>query len=342
MKREVICWFMNKYWYNNNLNEIIIKEGEKVPDGYIQGRLKRDSKITQLQQKISKSIINELYIINNLTFIQVCNYLNISTSDLRRLLNIYKIKKDPKKRAINNHFKRNEEQIREVALKSSNTQRLKWQLKSEEELSKISNEHRIRMLNLPDEVKKAKADKFRKTWFSKTVEERSRINELRRSSCKRTWSDTSLIAKRKETEKHNRKARGKCLFKSLAEQSLYNTLVAETPDILYDVKDDQRYPWYCDFYIPSLDLFIELNAHPSHGRLPLEVSSDEYIRDFPEHYRDTFLRRDVIKNQWAITHNLNYIRIYPNASLEENYTINNHKFIHITTLCYQSQHKPQR
>ena len=37
---------------------------------------------------------------------------------------------------------------------------------------------------------------------------------------------------------------------------------------------DQRYPFHCDFYIKSLDLFIELNLHWTHGGRPFDPSDE--------------------------------------------------------------------
>ena len=38
---------------------------------------------------------------------------------------------------------------------------------------------------------------------------------------------------------------------------------------------DARYPFACDFYIPSLDLFIECNYHWTHGSKPYEGTDDD-------------------------------------------------------------------
>ena len=36
-----------------------------------------------------------------------------------------------------------------------------------------------------------------------------------------------------------------------------------------------RYPFACDFYISSLDLFIECNYHWTHGGKPYEGTEDD-------------------------------------------------------------------
>ena len=54
---------------------------------------------------------------------------------------------------------------------------------------------------------------------------------------------------------------------SKPEITLYSLLcdVFGKEDVLRQYNNDPRYPFHCDFYVKSFDLFIELNAHWSHG-----------------------------------------------------------------------------
>jgi len=78
---------------------------------------------------------------------------------------------------------------------------------------------------------------------------------------------------------------------------------------------DPRYPFECDFYIPSEDLFIECNFHYTHGPHPFDKDNAddlkllEYIRSkqcYLENgnknsyysFEDTWTRRDVEKLQY--------------------------------------------
>lgn len=62
------------------------------------------------------------------------------------------------------------------------------------------------------------------------------------------------------------RAKHKTLSSSKMEQTLYDLLVEHfgEEDVKWNQRIDDRYPFYVDFYIPSRDLFIELNAYPSH------------------------------------------------------------------------------
>lgn len=61
-----------------------------------------------------------------------------------------------------------------------------------------------------------------------------------------------------------RKRNGTCST-SRAEDALYELLLRQFDDVERNVVVDDRYPWHVDFYIPSRDLFIELNGDVSHG-----------------------------------------------------------------------------
>lgn len=98
----------------------------------------------------------------------------------------------------------------------------------------------------------------------------------------------------------------------------YNTLAAEHTN---------RYPFDCDFYIKSLDLFIELNLIRTHGGHPFNLNNSNDIAilenfkqhaDTSEFYRnaiDVWTVRDPLKLKMAKQNNLNYIMLYNEAEI---------------------------
>lgn len=74
-----------------------------------------------------------------------------------------------------------------------------------------------------------------------------------------------------------------------------------------------------DFYVPSLDLFIELNAHPSHGKAPYKLGENTNITGS---WLDTYVRRDPEKLKIAKKNKLNYIMVYPANTLKNNLKLN--------------------
>lgn len=113
------------------------------------------------------------------------------------------------------------------------------------------------------------------------------------------------------------------LNSSKAEEIFYATLCDKygSLNVLRQYKDE-RYPFACDFYIPSEDLFIELNLHWTHGGRPYDSSSNECqekLETWKEkaktssYYRlavYVWTKLDVRKQTAAHDNNLNYKTIY--------------------------------
>lgn len=66
---------------------------------------------------------------------------------------------------------------------------------------------------------------------------------------------------------------------SKPEEESYNLLLHkyDKNDIIRQYKDE-RYPFSCDFYIKSLDLFIECNYHFTHGSHPFNADNIEDVK----------------------------------------------------------------
>lgn len=110
---------------------------------------------------------------------------------------------------------------------------------------------------------------------------------------------------------------------SQPEELYYNSLVQiyGKDDVIRQYRDE-RYPFSCDFYIKSLDLFIELNLHWTHGEhsydetnledialkeeLELKAKSSDYYKNALYVWTDL----DVRKQQIAKENNLNYRVVY--------------------------------
>ena len=104
-------------------------------------------------------------------------------------------------------------------------------------------------------------------------------------------------------------------------------------DIVRQYKDLVRYPFNCDFYIKSKDLFIELNLFPTHGKEPFDLNNKEHLEYLerckisPANWVEEQLPliwagTDVLKYQMAQQNSLNYLRFYTleAAYREESYS----------------------
>ena len=121
----------------------------------------------------------------------------------------------------------------------------------------------------------------------------------------------------KEKE-YNTKKKNNSFNISKPEDESYAILKERYLDVVTQYKDD-RYPFACDFYIPSLDLFIECNYHWTHGGKPYEGTEDD--RQIVEKWKakgtkfyinaiQTWTIRDVNKRNIAKQNKLNYIEFW--------------------------------
>ena len=111
---------------------------------------------------------------------------------------------------------------------------------------------------------------------------------------------------------------------SKPEEELYLYIKEKFPEVKRQYKDKKRYPFCCDFYIPSLDYFIEFNNHWTHGKHPYvsnSIKDQEKIENWKSKHTkyydnalDTWTERDVKKRETAKNNNLNFKEIW---TLEE-------------------------
>lgn len=109
------------------------------------------------------------------------------------------------------------------------------------------------------------------------------------------------------------------------EEEYYNYLISiyGKDDVIRNYNKDGRYPFMCDFYIPSQDLFIECNYHWTHGGKPFDENDDDCLNKLiswenkanegSEYFKNainTWTVRDVNKRTTAKKNKLNYIEIF--------------------------------
>lgn len=92
-------------------------------------------------------------------------------------------------------------------------------------------------------------------------------------------------------------------------------------NVIRQFKDNTRYPFNCDFYIKSIDQFIELNLFPTHYKEPFDENNPIHIKHL-EHCKSdpkNWIERqqvlvwagtDIKKRKMAMQNNLNYLMIY--------------------------------
>lgn len=111
---------------------------------------------------------------------------------------------------------------------------------------------------------------------------------------------------------------------SKPENEIFNKLklIFGEEDVSHEYNKDPRYPFRCDFYIKSLDLFIELNLHWTHGEELFDNSNLNHLNilnkwkekaktsKFYSQAIYIWTDLDVRKQLTAKQNNLNYLVIY--------------------------------
>ena len=108
---------------------------------------------------------------------------------------------------------------------------------------------------------------------------------------------------------------------SKTERIILDFLQEKYPDVIYQYSDE-RYPFKCDFYIPSLDLFIEYNGYWTHGKHPFNPNSKTDL-DILEKWENkdnkqykiaikVWTETDPLKRNIAKEYNLNFIELWYN------------------------------
>lgn len=130
--------------------------------------------------------------------------------------------------------------------------------------------------------------------------------------------DAAILAKSLQTKLEHGK-----FASSAPEEALYDRLLAVygADDVLRQYNGDARYPFRCDFYVRSRDLFIELNGYWMHGNhwYGLSEIDDAVLAEFrsrsgPQYdvFDAIWTISDVKKRETAKQNNLNYVVFWGN------------------------------
>ena len=280
-----------KPWYNNGEIEIQRGSWEEIPDGFVRGRLP----LSDERKENIKSIQSN------------------RTKEQKEIIN--KKRSDSLKKTF---AKRTKEEIDSIIQKRKDT----WNRKSEQEIADYRKK-------LSDSSKGKNIGKI--PWnkgLTKETDERVLQNAKHTSE-----TNKEKVSRIKETDPEfftrwrqniNDVMRNNDSFnRSIAEDNYYKELVNRygNEDVIRWYSDD-RYPFVCDFYIVSEDLFIELNKHWTHGGHPfdeLNLNDISKLEDWEEKskYSKYYLNAiytwtvlDVKKQKIAKENNLNYKVIY--------------------------------
>lgn len=158
----------------------------------------------------------------------------------------------------------------------------------------------------------AKSEKIRQKG-KQTCIERYGVDNFSKSSL---YKGSEITYKAYETKKKNN-----TINVSNAEKIVLEKLILKFKDVKTQYRCDE-YPFNCDFYIISLDLYIELNFHWTHGKHPFnkndkddikclkEWENKAYFSSFYKTAIEVWTERDLLKRETAKKNNLNWLEFF--------------------------------
>ena len=120
----------------------------------------------------------------------------------------------------------------------------------------------------------------------------------------------------------NTKRKNHSFTTSKPEENLYKEIKSIYPSVIRQYKES-RYPYNCDFYIPELDMFIELQGSWTHGKHPYNEKSNQdqlILNKWKSRLLDNhgfyltaikvWTISDPKKRETAKKNNLNYVELF--------------------------------
>lgn len=144
------------------------------------------------------------------------------------------------------------------------------------------------------------------------------------------------IAKDFLQKARNSLTKNKTWTTSKVEDQIYELLLKKFPDTVRQYSSDE-YPFNCDFYIPSMKLYIEYQGTWSHGRRAFDLNNADCINTLNKwkdrlkqlglssRYADAikvWTVRDPLKRKTAKDNNLNWIEFFDMKEFEDWYNAN--------------------
>ena len=169
--------------------------------------------------------------------------------------------------------------------------------------------------NIKNKVRQTNLQRYGVENYSQTIEskERHRKTNLQRYGVENPSQCSYIQNKKYETMFKNHS-----FGTSKAEEEIYNLLCQKYNDVKRQYKSE-KYPFNCDFYIPSIDTYIEYQGFWTHNFEPYlgtdnqkeivklwESKNNDYYNDAIK----TWTVRDPLKRQTAKENNLNWFEFF--------------------------------
>ena len=165
------------------------------------------------------------------------------------------------------------------------------------------------------------ADRYGAEHYSQSdefCERRSEMDEKRKQTCLERYGVDCYLKTDDCKEKSYKSKKQNATFN----ESMIENYIKDILDLEYQYRDDERYPYFCDFYDKKRDMFIEVNAFWGHGFHWFDDNNVDDIdklnkwqskKDVKKIYDkviNTWCVRDVEKRECAYQNKLNYVTLW--------------------------------
>ena len=268
------------------------------------------------EQYLDEKLLYDLYIKENYTYTQLCEYFDCGISFIKKQLRLYNIKK-PRSLLVKNIQKSclkkygvlnggcAPETLKKIALTNKKRYGDSCYFKTKDYFNKkkkyLLDNNIINVFQLP------------------TVKDK-----IRQTNLKRYGVEHNMQSEKVREKVYTTKAKNKTFNTSKPEEYIYKKLLSYFPEVLRQYKSEE-YPFACDFYIPNLKLYIEYQGSWTHGFRPFKGSCEDLSvlqrwqerskpRNMYESAINVWTNRDVKKREYAKDNALNWIEFF---TLEE-------------------------
>ena len=200
-------------------------------------------------------------------------------------------------------------------------------------LEKYGSEYYIGSKDCLEKTIEFSKQNYNVDWFTKSEEIKNKAKEtmLRRYGVEysmqipknKEYMSYLMSSYEMQERRYNTMKRNHTFNSSSTEEEFFLYIKSRFPTVVRQYKDKNRYPYFCDFYIPELDYFIELQGYYTHGNHPFDPNSNEDLQ-LIEYYKKKYGEdcqpitiwsiKDVEKRECAKRNNLNFKEVW---SLED-------------------------
>ena len=200
-------------------------------------------------------------------------------------------------------------------------------------LEKYGSEYYIASKDRLEKTIEFSKQNYNVDWFTKSEEIKNKAKEtmLRRYGVEysmqipknKEYMSYLMSSYEMQERRYDAMKRNHTFNSSSTEEELFLYIKSRFPTVVRQYKDKNRYPYFCDFYIPELDYFIELQGYYTHGNHPFDPNSNEDLQ-LIEYYKKKYGEdcqsitiwsiKDVEKRDCAKRNHLNFKEVW---SLED-------------------------